>query len=386
MSARERPKLDTLTSLRFFAASMVFLFHYARGFADAPDWFMSLTSHGFAAVTFFFVLSGFILAYSYLDDEKPDHFKGTRQAFWISRVARIYPLYLTALVVALPSYIYATAHGRNSLSDTALGLGLVPTMVQAWIPRIAIEWNPPAWSLSVEAVFYVLFPFLIRREARWNARTLFLLSFAFVCFVSITSERLWHLKVRGPVTINYNWRNFLHYFPLLHLPSFLVGMALGLMFVKRSPGGPGLQTLAFWGSFVALIGVSVGRSALPDLFYSQPVLILLFCAVIYFGAKTAAGQRDQVLCHPLLVRLGDASYAMYILQAPLASWFEFLLKKLSKVNNWMDSPWLVAIFFILLVSISIFSFEFIEKPFRRLIQARFRRPAPSILKQVGVVA
>lgn len=115
----ERPKLNTLTSLRFFAAGLVFLYHYAHGIPGAPRWFLSLNSHGFAAVTFFFVLSGFILAYSYLDEEKPSHLKGTRSAFWISRTARIYPLYLLALVIALPAYAYATARGRNSLRDSA---------------------------------------------------------------------------------------------------------------------------------------------------------------------------------------------------------------------------------------------------------------------------
>jgi peptidoglycan/LPS O-acetylase OafA/YrhL len=382
----ERAKLNTLTSLRFFAAGLVFLYHYARGIPGAPKWFLSLSSHGFAAVTFFFVLSGFILAYSYLDEEKPGHLKGTRKAFWISRVSRIYPLYLLALLVALPAYAYGTARGRNSLSDSALGLVLVPTMVQAWMPTVAIEWNPPAWSLSVEAVFYILFPFLIRPNVRGNGWGLLLLSFVLVCCASVTCEWLWRLKIDGSAAINYNWRNFLQYFPLFHLPSFLVGLALGRTFVQPSPGRLGLQTLAFWGSLVALTGVLLGRSSLPAFFYSQPALILLFSGVIFFGAKTAAAQRDPILSSPLLILLGDASYALYILQAPLSSWFELLLKRLANIDQWTRSPFLVAVFFLLLTGASVLSFEFVEKPCRRLIQKRFRTPVYSLPRPADVVA
>ena len=281
----ERPKLNTLTSLRFFAAGLVFLYHYARGIPGAPTWFLSLSSHPFAAVTFFFVLSGFILAYSYLDEDKPGRLKGTRKAFWISRVSRIYPLYALALLLALPAYAYATARGRNSLGDSALGLALVPSMVQAWIPSMAIEWNPPAWSLSVEAVFYILFPFLISREVRGKGWGLLVLSFVLVCCASVSCQWLWHLKLDGSAAINYNWRNFLLYFPLFHLPSFLVGLALGRIFLQPSGGRLGLQTLAFWGSLTVLAGVLLGRSVLPAFFYSQPALIRPFLGRYLFRSE-----------------------------------------------------------------------------------------------------
>lgn len=168
-------------------------------------------------------------------------------------------------------------------------------MVQSWVPSIAIEWNLPAWSLSVEAVFYILFPFLIRREARGKGWGLLLLSFALVCSASFTCEWLWRLKIDDSAAIHYNWRNFLQYFPLFHLPSFLVGLALGRIFVQPSEGRLGLQTLSFWGSLVALTGVLLGRSVLPAFFYSQPALILLFSSVIFFGAKTAAVERNPIL-------------------------------------------------------------------------------------------
>jgi hypothetical protein len=76
----QRIKSDALTSLRFFAVMLVLLFHYAGDIATSgPFWMQGLTKHGHSAVTFFFVLSGFILSYSYLCPEKPALIKDNRR-------------------------------------------------------------------------------------------------------------------------------------------------------------------------------------------------------------------------------------------------------------------------------------------------------------------
>ena len=84
--------------------------------------------------------------------------------------------------------------------------------------------------------------------------------------------------------------------------------------------------------------------------------------------------------------MGDASYAFYILQAPLSSWFELLLKRLANVDQWIRSPLLVGVFFLLLAGASVLSFEFVEKPCRRLIQKRFRTPVYSLPRPADVAA
>ena len=98
----QRPLLPALTSVRFLAACSVMLYHLGvvevlRG----PNWYESMTGVGYVGVSFFFVLSGFILVYSHAGR------KISRARFWRSRFARIYPACLFSLVLALPFFVHA---------------------------------------------------------------------------------------------------------------------------------------------------------------------------------------------------------------------------------------------------------------------------------------
>ena len=155
-------QLRPLTSIRFLFALLVVLFHgldfleHSGVTKNWPKAILTVISHGYLGVDFFFVLSGFILAYSYRSrlSQRNDCF-----GFWWERFARIYPAYLFAFIIFLPTGIYSTwflGQPRLALVTAAFQLSLT----QSWVPAAALEWNAPAWSLSVEAFFYVLFPFL----------------------------------------------------------------------------------------------------------------------------------------------------------------------------------------------------------------------------------
>src|SRR5260370_21844619 len=155
-----RPRLPALTSLRFFASFHVVIFHFqAMQIFIGPAWFQKLSSIGYVGVSFFFVLSGFILVYTY--GGRPMILKN----FWRARFARIYPAYAFSLLVTAPFFFYA-ALSMNipffvwAKAHLKLASALVLSLLQAWVPPAALTWNAVAWSLSVEAFFYVLFPFL----------------------------------------------------------------------------------------------------------------------------------------------------------------------------------------------------------------------------------
>src|SRR5258708_486520 len=156
-----RSRLPALTSLRFFAAFHVVIFHFqAMQVLIGPAWFRKLSSIGYVGVSFFFVLSGFILVYTYAG--RPLILK----SFWRARFARIYPAYAFSLLVMAPFFFFAVltmnipffAWARGHLKLASI---LVLSLLQAWVPPAALTWNAVAWSLSVEAFFYVLFPFLL---------------------------------------------------------------------------------------------------------------------------------------------------------------------------------------------------------------------------------
>src|SRR6185503_8269530 len=92
--------------------------------------------------------------------------------------------------------------------------------LQAWVPGIAEIWNYPAWSLSVEAVFYALFPWLAQASARVSRIWLFLLTYGLVLVSTI-------LRSLPPIAHD----PLLQHLPLFHLPLFIFGMALGRQFM-----------------------------------------------------------------------------------------------------------------------------------------------------------
>lgn len=106
----KRPELRALTGSRFVAALAVLLFHNVR-FESGPQWSNRLISHVGKSVLIFFVLSGFILTYTYLDDARRKRFN--LRSFFLARVARIYPVYLLGLVIALP--FFAASRSRVAI-------------------------------------------------------------------------------------------------------------------------------------------------------------------------------------------------------------------------------------------------------------------------------
>src|SRR5437588_2823026 len=93
-------KLHALTGIRFFAAMHVVIFHARHVFVFMPLWFRHIINTGDVAVSFFFILSGFVLSYTYL--QPGGEFRGTRREFWAARLARIYPVYLLAFLMFFP--------------------------------------------------------------------------------------------------------------------------------------------------------------------------------------------------------------------------------------------------------------------------------------------
>src|SRR3974390_512725 len=163
-----RPVLPAVTSLRFFAAIHVALFHLdAMHVLQGSSWLKSLAGIGYVGVSFFFVLSGFILVYTYAGRQIE------LKDFWQTRFARIYPAYLFSLLLTFPFFYWGVHHFHVPFFEFAerhflLSSFLVLSLLQAWVPAAALAWNAVAWSLSVEAFFYAVFPFALRRFARFS--------------------------------------------------------------------------------------------------------------------------------------------------------------------------------------------------------------------------
>src|SRR5579871_6290970 len=140
-----RPRtLPALTGLRFPLALAVLLFHYAeKPAAGAPFLITGIIHNGFAAVSAFFVLSGFILSYTYAGDE--GELRGSRWGFWSARFARVYPIYVLSILLIYQGYLMTMP---GSLLTIFVATVSTFTLTQAWIPAAALSINPAGWSLS----------------------------------------------------------------------------------------------------------------------------------------------------------------------------------------------------------------------------------------------
>jgi peptidoglycan/LPS O-acetylase OafA/YrhL len=215
--------LDSLTGLRFIAAFMVVLLHF--GNPPAPHLVHNIISQGFVAVSLFFILSGFILTYNYIDTE--GRLKTGKREFMLARFSRIYPAYLLGFVIyapfALKEIAAIDAHSPwvNTTYFAVAALGLV----QSWSTSTALVWNSPAWSLSAEAFFYLLFPFVAPLIVRLNGRSLLLAGLLFW----LASMAAFFVHQLHP----HFDRNFWVFNPLLRLPEFLLGIVLGKFWLTR---------------------------------------------------------------------------------------------------------------------------------------------------------
>ena len=146
--ARTRGDIAPLTGLRFVAAMLVVLHHYPVPGASGTA--ATMMQAGYFGVTLFFVLSGFVLAYTYAEalSEAP---RATLRRFAVARFARIYPVYLAILL-----YLWI----RSAFDGPVV---LHALLLQAWHPdaRVAFALNGPGWSISVEAFLYACFPLLV---------------------------------------------------------------------------------------------------------------------------------------------------------------------------------------------------------------------------------
>lgn len=178
-------------------------------------------------MTFFFVLSGFILQLVY-----SGRLKG-RQAigkFFEARFARIYPVYLLALLMVWP---FMAPSGAMSAPQFAL--------LQQWTITGQIDfdnWNMPAWTLSVELLFYLLFPLLNRLVSRLPKVVIFLLITCSGTFILVTASSF----VVSNLTVPQSWMAYIPV-PILRLPEFVIGVCLGEL---ASRGGRSGRVSTVW--------------------------------------------------------------------------------------------------------------------------------------------
>ena len=224
MENRKPAPLHALTGLRCFAAINVVFFHFSN-----PQWFGFLApvvNAGFISVSYFILLSGFVLGYNYNARARSGELDCKR--FWEARFTRIYPIYFLSLLLSIGQLKAEYQSHTHAMFWT--GVVLTPLLLQGFIPAIATFMNTPAWTMSAEALYYAIFPWL----ARWKRPTRMapqLIKMAGVWVLGLVPGTLYIVfnpdGIAHPNRWSYGpWLWALKYTPLPHVASFVFGVML----------------------------------------------------------------------------------------------------------------------------------------------------------------
>ena len=304
---RHPPRLPLLTAVRYPAALVVFVFHLSLpqlgvlpqdSAARTFGWIVSQL--GGLGVTFFFILSGFVITWSTRPGDRVT-------SFWRRRFVKILPLYWIAGITAA-----LVAPSRVSLLPNYLVMG------EAWStdPNMYFGLNPPGWSLCVEALFYLLFPLVAghRLIAKATKRVVMVAAAvsttAVVVIVAISTQ-----IHSGPVMAHDSTVHSVQYWmtyvlPVLRLPEFVLGSSAAIAvrndWLPRITLGPAI---------VSLVAFYAASLFLPSLWSQRAVLVLPSLWVITaLAQKNAHGQATHF--SPTALRLGEWSFAFYLFHYP----------------------------------------------------------------------
>lgn len=371
-----KPALPALTGLRFIAAAQVVGYHVRAMIAPIrDDPAFAFLGSGYSGVSLFFVLSGFVLAYNYLEPDGPG--VTSLRDFFAARFARIYPVYLLGVALGFPIFIrdLQRAGGESPLVGEVVPITTsVVALVQAWIPQYACRLNCPGWSLSAEAFFYLLFPAVGLWLCRQSRAVLVLTATsawlaacgAAALYIALDPDALGVATAASETAL----LNMVKYNPLIRFTEFVMGIAAGIWFLRSPRALARIAAPLSIVSLLAIITLLALHQRLPYLLLHNGLLAPLFMVFI-MALATGGGPIARVLGSPHLHVLGEASFALYLLHIAV---LVYVFKLFEAIGMSMDeSPALVIAYLLIVQALSIVVLTHVEEPARRAIRARFGR-------------
>ena len=360
--SRKTPRLNSLTSLRYYAAAAVVVTHVNPFFLTSALQ-REATAYWYVGVSFFFMLSGFVLTWSCSWQ--------SARPFWWNRFSRIWPLQATMMII-----VYLTLWDFVTHPPNAVGWILQPLVLQAWDPnpRVYAGGNGPTWSLSCEFFFYAMFPLLVRVVRMLGPRGL-----AISAAVVLAAMGLVPALVGSHVSAStYLW--LFYYLPGYRIGEFIIGMLaaravqVGLRFPR-----PSLGYLLGWGWVAAWVVLTTYYTRTHHADVARPFATMLvlpgFVLLVIVGASADLTGRTRLMGAWLPVKLGEWSFALYLVQDGIISVLTRHLT-LSKPELALGA-WLLLAFIVGCTVVAAAAHYAVEKPAEAWLRARGpgRRPA-----------
>ncbi len=369
-------RLDALTSLRFFAAAMIVIGHADHIFGS-----FGLAQHLSLSqgVSFFFVLSGFILTYNYQTLST----KKEISRYLLARIARIWPLHLaTALIwIALVFHFDRQTYFPGITGVIKLLSNM--TLTQSWLPYVnwAISFNGVSWSISNEFYFYLMLPVLVAIPKKYLP-VAFMTS-ALIALGFIITGQLLDLKASDSYE-GAGLQGILYFNPLVRILEFVSGVCTAVLFRRYSLNPLVMSRTSWLAVEIGVIAIAVAtlstvgssdflqRLGTSFNYYMQREgLWPIWCALI-FAFASSRGPIQKLLSIKPLVFLGEISFAIYLIHATIlavapAHMTVVTLWKFGYIGFWM----------VLIVAASMLHIG-IEEPFRKMMLAAWDKRNSSI--------
>lgn len=225
-SMDEIKRIPALTGVRFVAALMVFFSHYPL--LGINDTLTRTMLSGYAGVTFFFILSGFILTYNYLGRFERNPTSSIPEYLW-SRFTRVYPLYIFLMI-----FMWIKKGGDDQFLIYALA-------AQAWSSSASVAYglNPPAWSISVEAFLYASFifviPALIKLKVLESKHRILFLALIIIATQLLLAAIFSRPEISSlPLGDAGGARRWLYIMPINRILDFMLGILGAAFYMKHS--------------------------------------------------------------------------------------------------------------------------------------------------------
>ena len=286
----------------------------------------------YQGVTFFFVLSGFILAYVYPSIDN----RAEACSFFIARVARVWPAHFLTFLLAIALLSWVPSSLYNWYGQIAGVLNIL--LLQAWVPisEIYFSFNGVSWSVSVEIFFYLNFIWLIRNfEKTWRIKLILSLACA-VCMMLIW--RITNSPEHTTEPLRLSGNGLIYISPFGRFFEFIIGMCFAIYFkrIKRNNSYRPTGWMATTAELALLAAVVIQIAYFGSYWFELGPLSRILPIEITFWLERSgvaplygffilviAFQRGVVsrwLSASSLVLLGEISYSIYLLHQIIIFW------------------------------------------------------------------
>lgn len=365
-ASKDNMDIKPLTAFRFFAAFYVFLRHCistSGTHGGLAGWFNDVfIAGGYSGVTFFYILSGFILTYKY-NERMANPERKVVAEYFVSRVARIYPVHILTFIACVPLFIWLPG---AKLSPVSVFLNI--TLTQAFSRWLWGDFNSISWSLSAEMFFYLLLPGILWSAARMKAGfssqaswRRFIIGATFAFWAGAVAAYM--VFIPGLSEKNY----YIYIFPPARLLEFVLGVFLGLIFItidtkKMRTGAAAFTAIEAFSIIILMAGLTARPHV--DTSLQSALFFVPFYGLLIYAFAFQRGALSGLLSGRVMQYLGNISFSFYMSHSIVLRYFS-----MTPLHRSLPGAAQILIAFVLTMAARALLYEVFETPMRKKARA-----------------